>query len=142
MADYPNAVGSPARGDHPYLDPPKKILVVDDDDDTRALLRAVLEKHSFEVDEAENTRQALAKVESWEPDLVTTDISRPDDTGLQLLFFIMGRRRSLPVVFITASIACREMCRVSGAAAFIPKPFDPEQLIEVVREALSRSHSG
>ena len=139
MADYPNAVGSPVR--EACVDPPKKILVVDDDDDTRAILRLFLERHSFEVDEAENTHQALAKIESWEPDLVTTDLSRPDDTGLELLFFIMARRPSLPVVFVTTKIACREICRAAGAAAFIPKPFDPERCVEVVREALSRSHS-
>jgi DNA-binding NtrC family response regulator len=115
----------------------KKILVVDDDDDTRMILRLFLERFSFEVDEAGNNDHALEKIQSWEPDLVTTDVGHPDGSGVDLLRLIKNRSPSLPVVVLTGQHQCRQICIAEGAAAFIEKPFEPKKMLEVVNKALS-----
>src|SRR5262245_39237094 len=115
-----------------------KILVVDDDPPTREVLRVIFERYSYEVDEADDDLQALARIQSFEPDLVTTDVAHPGGSGFHLLRLVKNHRPSLPVVFVTASDACRELCMAEGAAAFIGKPFEPKELVDAIRKVLSR----
>jgi DNA-binding NtrC family response regulator len=141
MTHHVNAANSPIGEDRGCVNSAKKILVVDDDDDTRDILRLILERASFEVNEAANNNQALEKIQSWEPDLVTTDVGRPDGSGIDFLRLIKDRSPFLPVVVLTGQSQCRQTCITEGAAAFMEKPFEPKTLVEVVSNALSMTNT-
>jgi DNA-binding NtrC family response regulator len=145
MTHHPNAVASLSPEEHRSGNRAKKVLVVAYDDNTRGILRVVLEQHPYEVDEAQNSNQALEKVQSWEPDLVTTDLGRPEGGSIfDFLRMVKNRRPSLPVLVVTAPFLTsgREMCMAEGAFDFIETPFDPKHLLSVVSKALSQPHSG
>ncbi len=137
MTDHLNSVGSRICEGLGRAVSASKILVVDDDTDTRELLRALFERCSYEVEEAQDSHEALEKIQSWEPDLVTTDVARPDSTGLDLLRLVKARRPGLPVVFVTHRGDYRGRCMAEGATGFIELPFEPEELVTVVSKALS-----
>jgi CheY-like chemotaxis protein len=63
-------------------DSPKTVLVVDDDPDTRTFLTSVLQDNGYNTVEAENGEEALAKVKSSPPDLISLDMSMPEKSGV------------------------------------------------------------
>jgi len=117
----------------------KKILVMEDDKKIAAALAIRLEAAGYEVLTARDGFDGLKLALATHPDLILTDIWMPVGTG----FSVTQRLRSLgltdvPVSYITASKleGLRESAKGLGAAAFLEKPYDPEQLIQVVAQAL------
>ena len=117
----------------------KKILVMEDDKKVAAALAIRLEAAGYEVQTARDGFAGLKMALENRPDLILTDIWMPVGTG----FSVTQRLRSLgltdvPVIYITASKleGLRESAKGLGAAAFLEKPYDPEQLIQVVAHAL------
>jgi len=117
----------------------KKILVMEDDKKVAAALAIRLEAAGYEVQTARDGFAGLKMALENRPDLILTDIWMPVGTG----FSVTQRLRSLgltdvPVIYITASKleGLRESAKGLGAAAFLEKPYDPEQLVQVVAQAL------
>jgi CheY-like chemotaxis protein len=117
----------------------KKILVMEDDKKVSAALAIRLEAAGYEVQTARDGFAGLKMALENRPDLILTDIWMPVGTG----FSVTQRLRSLgltdvPVIYITASKleGLRESAKGLGAAAFLEKPYDPEQLVQVVAQAL------
>lgn len=117
------------------------VLIVDDNDADRALLEAHLSHDGFE------TEFAVDGVEAWETldrhpdqfDLVLLDRTMPRMDGLQLLRRIKGDHRFLilPVIFQSALVGREEVIEGirAGAYYYLPKPYDSEMLLSVVRTA-------
>lgn len=119
------------------------VLVVDDDADTRLLLRSVLERAEFRVDEAEDGTQALSKLSSGEGyDLVTLDLMMPGLSGLEVLQEIRSRvgLADLPVVVATASDDPQVEMQLfdAGADDFVVKPVDPPRFLLRIQAVLRR----
>ncbi len=123
------------------------ILVVEDSPTMRALLTASLEEISgpLKVTEAENGFEALHALPRESFDLLITDINMPDINGLELVSFVKNNPayRAIPVIIISTEGSDRDLDRgVSlGADAYIVKPFDPDELREVVCGLLSGAES-
>jgi two-component system response regulator HydG len=116
-----------------------RALIVDDDDGVRYTLRGFLEDASLEVDEAKDGVEALEKLESGEHALVVTDLRMPRMDGMELLRRIKERPSSPIVVMITAHGSERQAVEAMklGAFDYFRKPFEPDELVAVVRRALA-----
>ncbi|HWH77068.1 MAG TPA: sigma-54 dependent transcriptional regulator, partial [Candidatus Binatus sp.] len=120
---------------------PGKILIVDDEPFNLDLLEQELSDLGYPSERANDGKQALAKLDQIDPDLVLLDYRMPDMNGLDVLREIRQRRKDLPVVMITAfgTIDLAVEAVKAGADDFVTKPFDPEHLALVVKKALERA---
>jgi DNA-binding response OmpR family regulator len=117
-----------------------RILVVDDDQDIRLLLRELLERAGFTVDEAEDGRAALRILFTTPPALVILDVTMPDMDGYQTLERIRDLS-DVPVLMLTARTQELEKVRglSAGADDYVAKPFGRQELLARVQALLRRS---
>ena len=119
-----------------------KVLAVDDDPVIQRLLQVNLEMEGYEVELAGDGEEALAKVREFAPAIVLLDIMMPKLDGWQVCAAMKEdpALASIPVVFLSARAQDADVQRGNdlGAAAYITKPFDPIDLLELVEE-LTRS---
>lgn len=124
----------------------QRILVIDDDPGIRALCAAVLESEGYDVLEAGDGREGLARAVSDYPDLVVCDIAMPvlDGFGLAVALRQNEQTKHLPLVFLTGEhepSAERHAFDV-GALGFFLKPFEPNALSLFIKGALMRQDPG
>jgi len=117
-----------------------RVLVVDDDPDIRLLLRELLERAGYLVDEAETGREALRHLFSNAPALVILDVTMPDMDGYQTLERIRDLS-DVPVMMLTARTQELEKVRglSSGADDYVAKPFGRQELLARVQALLRRT---
>jgi DNA-binding response OmpR family regulator len=117
-----------------------RILVVDDEDDIRGLLRRLLERAGYAVEEAENGRAALRSLFASTPDLVILDVNMPDLDGWQTLERVRDVS-DVPVLMLTARGGELEKVRglSHGADDYVTKPFGRQELLARVQAHLRRS---
>jgi DNA-binding response OmpR family regulator len=117
-----------------------RILVVDDDEDIRMLLRELLERASYTVDDAADGRTALRHLYSTPPALVILDVTMPDMDGYQTLERIRDLS-DVPVLMLTARTQELEKVRglTAGADDYVAKPFGRQELLARVQALLRRS---
>jgi two-component system, OmpR family, KDP operon response regulator KdpE len=117
----------------------KHILVVDDEPRIRRFVRMNLDLEGYEVSEAENGLDALAKVRNEMPDLVLMDVAMPVMDGFETLERIRGVS-AVPVIMLT--VKNDEDDRIKGldlgADDYITKPFSPRELLSRIRAVLRR----
>jgi DNA-binding NarL/FixJ family response regulator len=122
---------------------PLTILVVDDDLGTRLSIGDYLELSGYSVVAAEDGRKALELVGHCQPHLIVTDITMPHMDGYELVRQVRSQPafRLLPVIFLTARTNTKERIRgyQLGCDAYLPKPFELEELGAVIRNLLERS---
>ena len=122
----------------------KRILIVEDSPTMRALLNSALEglEIPVKVTEAASGFEALRCLPREPFDLIVTDINMPDINGLELVSFAKSNDayRSIPLIIVSTEGAERDRERglELGADAYLAKPFEPENLREVVVDLLSR----
>jgi len=119
---------------------PAKILIVDDEPFNLDLLEQELTERQYRIERATDGNDALAKVESFQPELVLLDYMMPDMNGIEVLKEIRRRGNDVPVIMVTAygSIERAVQAVKEGAYDFIPKPFEPDYMMLVVEKALER----
>lgn len=120
---------------------PFTILVVDDSTAMRSLLVATLESlGSLNILQAANGFEALRILPRQEINLLLTDINMPDINGLELLSFVRSNPlyKELPVIIISTEGSKKDIDKglSMGASEYMVKPFQPEQLLEIVRKFL------
>jgi DNA-binding response OmpR family regulator len=117
-----------------------RILVVDDDADIRLLLRELLERAGYAVDEAQDGREALRTLFTTPPALVILDVTMPDMDGYQTLERIRDLSE-VPVLMLTARTQELEKVRglAAGADDYVAKPFGRQELLARVQALLRRS---
>jgi CheY-like chemotaxis protein len=119
---------------------PRLILVADDDEDILALVKAVLERSGHEVVTVADGAEALATVRTRKPDLAVLDITMPRVDGLEVLRRLRAdaETAALPVVLLSAQAQEADIERgfVTGASAYIKKPFSPRELVTRVAQLL------
>lgn len=113
----------------------KKVLVVEDDKDCRDLISLILED-DYAISTAADGEEALKAIERDMPDIVLLDIMIPHIDGWEVLRRIRSdeRFKDLVVLAVTAlaSEESRQRAIRDGATDYVIKPFDPEELLEVV----------
>ncbi|HEY8993409.1 MAG TPA: adenylate/guanylate cyclase domain-containing protein [Lacunisphaera sp.] len=122
--------------------PNARLLAVDDDDLNREMLIRRLNKLGYDVTEAANGREALAKLKEGNFDLVLLDILMPDLDGFQTLEFMKAdpRLKYLPVIMLTAldDVDSTVRCIEAGAEDYVPKPFSPVVLRARISASLEK----
>ena len=118
------------------------ILVVEDDEHIAYILRFLLERNGFAVEQAIDGRQALDRFARPPPDLVLMDIMLPYHDGLELLDRLRGDPawRGVPVLMLTAKAREADIVRALdlGADDYVTKPFQPEEVLARVRRMLRK----
>lgn len=121
-----------------------KILLVDDEPGVRESVQAYLEYgDDLQVQVAGNANEAYKLLEKETPDLIISDIMMPEIDGYQFLQTIRqdSRFKDLPVVFLTARGMTGDRIEGynAGCDAYLPKPFEPDELEAIVRNLLEKN---
>lgn len=125
----------------------KRILIVDDIEENLYLLRALLEGHNYEVDEARNGSEAIINAQKVIPDLIISDILMPVIDGYTLcrIWKADARFSRIPFIFYTATYTDprdEKLAIDMGADAFIIKPTEPDEFMRRVEEILTLDKEG
>ena len=125
----------------PPVESPARILLVDDDPGLLRLLSIRLMAEGFDVEGVESAVAALDATESFQPDLIISDLRMDQMDGIELLRSLQGRWPGLPVLLMTAhgTIPDAVTATQSGAFGFITKPIDKNELLDYVQRALKVS---
>lgn len=118
-----------------------RILLVDDDAQLAAMLAQFLRNEGLEVFIAGEAQHALQQLAEIHPELVILDVMLPGRSGFDLLRDIRARSPRLPVMMLTArgEPIDRILGLELGADDYLPKPFDPRELLARIRAVLRRS---
>ena len=116
------------------------ILIVDDDDGIRSLVKKFLNENNFLVSTAENAENASEKIKVIKFDLIILDIMMPGKSGLD---FIKDNKKKLetPIILLTAKGEAIERIEglEVGADDYLPKPFEPKELILRIQNILNKT---
>ena len=117
-----------------------KLLLVDDDAELCEMMREFFEQNGHTLDCVLNGSDGLKCAIEQTYDLVILDVMLPGMNGL-LLLSQLRRRQEVPVIMLTAKTAPRDRIQglESGADDYLPKPFDPDELLARVRAVLRRT---
>lgn len=126
---------------------PVKVLVVDDEQDSRDMVRLVLESRRALVRTAASASEAVRLVQDWRPDIVISDIGMPDEDGYSLIRRVRalspehGGRTAAIALTAYARAEDRANALRAGFQFHIPKPVEPDTLIDVVVRAVGHGTS-
>ena len=116
------------------------ILVVDDDDGIRSLVKKYLNENNFLVNTASSGEEASEKIKIAKFDLIILDIMMPGKNGLE---FIEENKKKLetPIILLTAKGEANERVEglETGADDYLPKPFEPKELILRIHNILKKT---
>ena len=114
---------------------PKKILIIDDDPVIVKYLQAVFSDNGYATCSATSSMEGLESVRREKPDLITLDIQMPGEWGPRFYRKLRQDKdlRDTPVIVISGIDGDHA---VKDAIAFVKKPFDPEQLVGIVKNTI------
>jgi len=117
------------------------ILIVDDELSMREFLKILLEKEGYRILTAADGAEALALADQHNIELVVSDIRMPGISGLELLASLKERNADLPVIMITAFASPEDavMAMKNGAFDYITKPFNVDEIKDVISSATAQS---
>lgn len=117
------------------------ILIVDDDDRIRSLLQRYLSDNGYRTSIAADATEAQSKMDALTYDLLVLDIMMPGVTGLEFTEKLRQAENSVPILLLTALAETEN--RIEGLAVgaddYLPKPFDPKELLLRIQSILRRS---
>jgi FixJ family two-component response regulator len=119
------------------------VFVVDDDDDVRSSIAGLLRSAGLGAETFATAREFLGRERGEGPSCLVLDLQLPGMDGLAVQSELAGSDDAMPIIFLTAhgDIPTTVRAMKSGAAEFLTKPFDDEQLLDVVRQALERDQA-
>ena len=136
--------GEAGKGKDSALVPPKAtILIVDDEPGVRDVLEEYLTSHGYAAIGAENAVAARALVAEHPVDLALIDVHMPGEDGLSLARHLRERHARIAIVMLTSAgtVVDRIVGLEMGADDYVPKPFDPRELLARVKSVLRRTSS-
>lgn len=124
----------------------KRILVVEDEPAIREICVSVLSKEGFRVDTVANNKLAEDRIKEVDYNLILVDIRTPVMNGKELYKNIIDNFTKIAdrVIFTTGDVMAEDtetFIRISGRP-FLPKPYTPEELREIINETLTRLEDG
>ena len=118
-------------------DAPIRVWLVEDDASIRWVLERALHNGGMQLRAFESAEPALEALTGETPDVLLTDIRMPGRSGLELLQEVRARHPDLPVIVMTAhsDLPSAVSAYEGGAFEYLPKPFDIDHAVELVRRA-------
>ncbi len=117
-----------------------KILAVDDSSSMRQMVSFTLKSAGYDVDEAADGQQALAKAQSGRYDVIVSDVNMPVMDGISLVKNLrqLPQYKFTPILMLTTESAGDKKMegKQAGATGWIVKPFNPEQLVATVKKVI------
>jgi two-component system nitrogen regulation response regulator GlnG len=119
----------------------KPIWIVDDDRSIRWVLEKALARENIPCKSFEQAKDVLAELEHSSPQVLISDIRMPGQSGIELLRAVKRRHPALPVIIMTAysDLESAVSAFQGGAFEYLPKPFDIERAVELIRRAMEES---
>ena len=116
----------------------KKILIVEDNEVNRVLMRDLLTYHGYEIIEAADGAEGIAKAKEYSPDLILMDLVMPGMNGRELAQEVALRKMTPRTLFVSGYTddAIVRLGMLQPGLAFLNKPFSPEALLRKMREIL------
>ncbi len=119
----------------------KRILVVDDDFGMRLVMRRILEKEGYHVEEARDGAEAIEMLRKSRYGLVITDLIMPEKTGFEVIHELLEMQPGAKIIAfsgggVLGSAACLDIARRDGAVKTFSKPFDMADFVSSVKELL------
>ncbi len=118
----------------------KVIMAVDDSASVRQMVSFTLQTAGYEVITAVDGRDALGKLNGRGINMVITDLNMPNLDGIGLIRQLRGeaRYKFIPIIMLTteSQVEKKQAGKAAGATGWIVKPFQPEQLVAVVKKVL------
>lgn len=118
----------------------KTILSVDDSASVRQMVKLTLSGAGYDVIQANDGAEGLAKAKEKPVDLVVTDLNMPNMNGLGLIRELrkLPAYQGTPILFLTteSDAALKQEAKTAGATGWITKPFQQDQLLSVVKKVL------
>ncbi|MBO3462697.1 hybrid sensor histidine kinase/response regulator [Aetokthonos hydrillicola Thurmond2011] len=116
------------------------ILVIDDEPDNFDVIETLLDGENYHLDYSPSSRKALARLRSFQPDIILLDVMMPEMDGMEVCRRIKGdpRLHAIPIIMLTALTAKEDLakCLGSGADDFISKPVNSLELRSRIRSML------
>ncbi|WP_298864994.1 response regulator [uncultured Gimesia sp.] len=112
------------------------ILVVEDEEDTALFMKKLLEENSYRVTVAKDGGQAHSAFNMHKPDFVVLDLIMPQESGFEICERMKQKESHVPILIVTAidSPESRQLASRVGADGYLLKPFDPVELLELIKE--------
>ena len=118
----------------------KAVLAIDDSPSIRQMVSFTLKNAGYDVVEASDGMDGLAKAKTQGFNLVLTDQNMPRMDGLTLIKSLraLPQYKTVPILMLTteSSDAMKQQGRAAGATGWLVKPFDPQKLVEVVKKVI------
>ncbi len=120
----------------------ENVWIVDDDRSIRWVLEKALQQEGMEPVSFDSADAALSRLQRQAPDVLISDIRMPGTSGLDLLASIRERHPKLPVIIMTAhsDLDSAVASYQGGAFEYLPKPFDVDEAVALVRRALAHTY--
>src|SRR5919197_1233167 len=119
----------------------KPVWIVDDDRSIRWVIEKALSREGIAFNSFSSAQDALAALSNGAPEVLVSDIRMPGLSGLELLNAVKQRHPAVPVIVMTAysDLDSAVAAFQGGAYEYLPKPFDIDQAVELIRRALDES---
>lgn len=122
------------------------ILVVDDDRDVRDVLQRLLERAHYEVETAEDGKQALRMFQTRTYDVVITDILMPEKEGIETIIELLRLCPDLKIIAISGggrgdAVHYLQVAEAFGADRALSKPFECDDILQAIRELTPQTPS-
>ena len=119
-----------------------KILIIDDDITFGLMLKKLLEKHDYTVTNVISPVEAKKIIDKNHYDVIFTDLRMPDVSGMELIRQIKNKAPETQIIMMTgyADISTAIESIKKGAFNYLPKPVNPEEVLNIVKEALSQKN--
>ena len=136
---HPSPDGCPAIDPRKFVMSINPVWIVDDDKSIRWVFEKALEREGIAYRAFSSAREALEALDSETPQVVVSDIRMPGESGLILLQKVRERHPTLPVIIMTAYSDLENAVTAfqGGAYEYLPKPFDVDHAVELIRRALN-----
>lgn len=118
----------------------KVIMTADDSNSVRQMVNFTLKQAGYEVIEATDGKDALSKIDKKTINMLITDLNMPNMDGIELIRNVraMNEYRFVPIIMLTTESQAekKQAGKEAGATGWIVKPFNPEQLLAVVKKVI------
>lgn len=120
-----------------------RLLIIDDDDSIRWVLEKATAKENISTRSVASAKNIELAIDEFKPDAVISDIRMPDSDGMEMLAELQVRSPDLPVIIMTAhsDLETAVAAFKGGAFEYLPKPFDIEEALQIIKRALSQARS-